>query len=978
MKKLGIVVVLLSVCFIISCKTDKYETKTLTDANGYTYEEVTNDPMKARIYTLDNGLMVYLSENKDEPRIQTMIAVRAGGTYDPPETTGLAHYFEHMMFKGTDEVGTIDWENESILIEKISDLFELHKDTDDPAEKSRIYAKIDSLSGLAAEFAVANEYDKMVGALGAKGTNAGTSNEYTVYLNNIPTNQFEKWLKLEKERFSGPVLRLFHTELETVYEEFNMSQDNDYRKINQALMSGLFKKHPYGTQTVLGKPEHLKNPSMVNIMNYFHMYYVPNNMAFCLSGDIDFEKTIKTIDQYWGDFKANENLPVRDLPKEEPITGITVKEVVGPDAESVRIGFRFDGTGSKDEKYVTLIDNILSNSQAGLIDLDLNQEQKVLGAGAYSYFMIDYGIHAFYGNPRQGQSLEEVQELLIGEIEKIKKGEFDDWMLQAVINDMSLSELRQQEGNYRAFQFVDAFIKNVDWSEKLRFLDELEKITKEELVKFANEHYKDNYVVVYKRNGKDTTSVKLEKPPITPIELNREAQSEFLKDYMTIQPEKLKPVFVDFETSIEKAKVNDNISLDYIKNETNELFSLYYIIDMGKDNILELPIAVNYLPYLGTDKYSPAELKQEFFKLGLNMGVSTGSDRSYVYISGLDKSFEEGIKLLEHVLLGVQPNQEVYDEYVNGIMKKRADAKLNKGTILWSGLFNYGKYGAFSPFTNILSEEELRSLDPEVQTDLLKNLYSYKHNIFYYGPKQVDEVNDILKENHKTPETLQDYPPEVEYTEQPTDENLVYFVDYDMVQVNIIALSKDGPFNKDLIPDARLFGEYYGSGLSSIVFQDIREARGLAYSAFATFSVPSKPDRSNYVYNYVATQADKLEDASNAMLNLMNYMPDASVQFNSAKEAIQTKIETERITKSNIFWTYLSNKDRGIDHDIRKDVYDYAKKVTYEEFEYFFDEYIKGRNYIYLIIGNRDLVDMNKMKKLGTVKELTLEELFNY
>ncbi|MCF8229414.1 MAG: insulinase family protein, partial [Bacteroidales bacterium] len=931
-----------------------------------------------RIYELDNGLKVYLSQNQDEPRIQTFIAVRAGSTYDPAETTGLAHYFEHMMFKGTDDFGTMNWEAEKVYIDKITALFEKHRATEDPDEKARIYHQIDSLSGIAAQFAVANEYDKMMTSMGAQGTNAGTSNEFTVYMNNIPANQLEKWIMLEAERFSDPVLRIFHTELETVYEEFNMSQDNDGRKLNRALMEGLFPTHPYGTQTTLGEPEHLKNPSMVNIMNYFDTYYVPNNMAFALSGDIDFAETVQLINEYWGNMEPNPALPERDLPVEAPITEPLVKEVVGPEAETMRLGFRFDGANSKDEKYVTMIDNILSNSQAGLIDLDLNQEQKVLRAGSYASFMIDYGMHVFYGNPRQGQSLDEVKELLLKEIEKIKKGNFEDWMLEAIINDMRLQQMRRQEGNFKAWSFVDAFIKNIDWAEEVQFIDELEKITKEELVQFANEHYQNNYVVVYKKTGKDTTSVKLEKPPITPVELNREAQSEFFKEFMSEQPENLEPVFVDFDEKIKKDKLKTDVDFRYIHNKTNDIFSLYYIIDMGKDHDLQLPIAVNYLPYLGTDQYSPAELKQEFFKLGLRMGVSTGDDRSYVYVSGLDKSFEKAIELLEHVLANAKPDQEVYDEYVKGIQKKRADAKLNKNTILWSGLFNYGKYGAFNPFTNIMQEEELKNLNPEFLTDLIKNIYAYDHSVFYYGPKEMQQVNGILSEQHPVPDELLDFPEEVEYNEEDTDENKVYFVNYDMVQTNILMLSKDGMFNKDLIPASRLFGEYYGSGLSSIVFQDIREARGLAYSAFAAFSVPGEMDESNYVYTFVATQADKLEDATEAMLNLMNEMPEAKAQFKNAKEAIQTQIETERITKANIFWTWLSNQERGIDYDIRKDVYEYAKNVNLEDFEAFFDEYIQGRNYNYLIIGNRDLLDMKKMKKLGKVEELTLEEIFNY
>ncbi|HXH17750.1 MAG TPA: insulinase family protein, partial [Chitinophagales bacterium] len=285
-----------------SCKP-KEQTK-------YPYESVHNDPLNARIYTLKNGLKVYLTVNSREPRIQTYIAVRAGSKFDPKETTGLAHYLEHMMFKGTQDFGTLDWEKEKIMLDTISALYELHKNTADPEQKKKIYHRIDSISYEASKLAVPNEYDKMMTSLGAKGTNAYTWVEQTVYVNDIPSNELEKWLYLESNRFRTLVLRLFHTELETVYEEFNRAQDNDYRKSWDAVQNGLYPSHPYGTQTTLGEGEHLKNPSMVNIHRYFDRYYVPNNIAICLSGELDPDKTIALIDKYFGGWQPKEVPPV--------------------------------------------------------------------------------------------------------------------------------------------------------------------------------------------------------------------------------------------------------------------------------------------------------------------------------------------------------------------------------------------------------------------------------------------------------------------------------------------------------------------------------------------------------------------------------------------------------------------------------------------------------------------------------------------
>ena len=327
------------------------------------------------------------------------------------------------------------------------------------------------------------------------------------------------------------MLRLFHTELEAVYEEFNRGQDNDFRKKFASMLDGLFPTHPYGQQTTIGTSEHLKNPSMVAIHDYFNKYYVPNNMAMVLVGDLDFDKTIKMVDESFGKLE-NKEVIHPELPKEVPITAPITKEVFGPTAENMSITFRTGAIGSHEEKLVTLVDMLLANSQAGLFDLNLNQQQKVQRAGSFTIFFNDYGIHNMDGTPKAGQTLEEVKDLILGELDKIKKGEFEDWMLDAVINDLKLSQTKQYENNSAlATAYYNAFIHRQDWKDKVQFLDDLRKITKQEVVDFANEFYKDNYVVVYKRKGEDKNIVKVENPGITPVKVNRDIQSDYVKNF---------------------------------------------------------------------------------------------------------------------------------------------------------------------------------------------------------------------------------------------------------------------------------------------------------------------------------------------------------------------------------------------------------------------------------------------------------------
>lgn len=956
----------------------EYKVVTSTDKNGYSYEEVQNDPLKARIYTLKNGFKVYLSVNKDAPRIQTFIAVKAGSTYDPKETTGLAHYLEHMMFKGTDKIGSSDWTKESKYLEEIKDLYEKHKAEPNNDKKKAIYHLIDSVSGVSANVAIANEYDKMIGKLGAKGTNAYTWHEQTVYVNDIAANEIQNWLKLERERFGKLVLRLFHTELEAVYEEFNMGQDNDYRKVYEAMNTGMFKKHPYGTQTTIGEANHLKNPSLINIHNYFDKYYIPNNMAMCLSGDFDPEATLKMIDATFGTLTSKPISPIV-LPKEDLITSPVVMEVKGPEAEALSIGYRFEGANSYDEKIVTLINGLLSNSKAGLMDLNLVQKQKVLTCAGSAYFMRDYGMQNFDATPRAGQKLEDLKDLILAEIEKIKNGDFEDWLLPAVINNLKLQDIQARESNNaRASAFVDIFIKNVPYIDNVKFIDELEKITKAEIIKFAKEHYSNNYVIVYKRTGKDDATVKVDKPIITPVSLNRDSQSDFLKNFNKLTAPKIEPVFVDFKNAINKTKLNNDIELSSIKNTSNELFSLSYILEMGKDNNKLLPLAVNYLPLIGTNKYSAADLQKELFKLGLSFSVYSADNRSYVTVSGLEKSFVPAVELLEHILANAKADKFAYQDYVQSILKDRTDSKLNKDNIFWSGLMSYGKYGDKSPFSDIIPEEKLDVINPDELTGYIKDLTSFKHKVFYYGSQDNAKLIASLNNLHKVPTKLKEIPTSTKYIEQPTNKKEVLFVNYDMVQASLMMLSKGGSFDKSELPYSRVFSEYFGGGLSSIVFQEIRESKALAYSAFAAYSQPQTLNKSNWVFGYVGTQGDKLENATNALSELMQKMPKAEKQFNSCKDAIMRKIETERIIKSNIYFTYLSNMDRGLDYDYRKDIYEKLKTMTIDDLANFFNSKVKSDGFKFLVMGNKNTLDMKLLNKFGNVREVSLNELFGY
>ena len=964
-----LIIVLFGYFFISNIFTNK------TSSYKYEYATVENDPLNTLIYTLDNGLKVYMSINKDEPRIQTNIAVKTGSKQDPADATGLAHYLEHMLFKGTSEIGTINWEEEKKILNQISDLYEERRGVVGEDERKDIYHQIDSLSLLAAEYAVANEYDKMISSLGAKGTNAYTSLEETVYINDIPSNEIEKWLMIESERFSELVLRLFHTELEVVYEEYNRSRDNDYWLSYETMNKNLYKKHPYGTQTTIGTSEHLKNPSMEKIHEYFNERYVPNNMAIILAGDLNPDLTIDLIKKYFGSYEVKD-VPEFISPQEDPIVEPQIINVAGADAEWVDVGFSLPGIDHEDIYILPLMDGLLSNGQAGLIDLNLVKGQQILSG--YSSYSInkDYSRFKLHAQPREGQSLEDAKLLLLAELEKIKNGEFEDWMLSAVIKNFKLSDIEGNEYNRtRAYKMTDAFIMDQDWSVIVNKNDKLSVLTKRDIIDFANKYFGENYIVVNKFTG-ENTSVKVEKPGISTLPLNRDTLSLFASMFENVESSRLTPVYNNYQ-DIKENKLQSGIPFYYVENTTNEIFSLSYILDMGSFSDQEMALAVEYLEYLGTDKYTPSDIEKEMFKLGLSYSVYADEERIYVSLFGLEESLEEGIIIFEHILNNVKPNQKAYDNLIADIKKQRKDNKLSKRYIAY-GMREYAKHGDDSPFKYMISEETLDTIDVQRLVSKIKQLTSYEHYVYYYGRKDFKEVSSLLDSHHKTPEVLISLVPPKDFIELDIDNNVVFFTDYDMVQSEIYMISKASLYNQDLIPPIRVFNEYFGSGLSSIVFQEIRESKALAYSAYSYFTTPSELDESHYVFAYLGTQVDKLEEATQALLELMNNMPEVDAQFEDAKVASMKKIETSRTKRSSLFWEYLDDKNMNRDYDINKDIYSALNEMTMDELKVFFNQNVKGVDYAFTVIGNKKLVDIDMLKKLGEYKELTLEDIFGY
>jgi len=389
-------------------------------------------------------------------------------------------------------------------------------------------------------------------------------------------------------------------------------------------------------------------------------------------------------------------------------------------------------------------------------------------------------------------------------------------------------------------------------------------------------------------------------------------------------------------------------------------------------------LAVSYLEYLGTKRFSAEQLKKEFYKLGCTYGVSTGEDRVYVSLSGLDENFVPALRLFEEMLAAPVADEKALKELVADILKIRRDNKKNKGLILRGGLVNYAKFGPKSPFTNIISEEDLLKIKPEELISLVTELNKTEHRILYYGPKNGAQLAQVLEVEHKAPASLKQLPEVKKFVELPIDQTVVYWANYDMVQAEIVFLTKSVPVSPELYPQGSLFNEYFGGSMSSIVFTELRESKALAYSVSSRYAFGNAKGKSNYVSSYIGTQADKLADAMKGMNDLLNKLPESANLFENSKKSIISSIETERIIKADVLFNYENALKLGMTTDSRKEIYEKVKTFTFDDIKKFQESHVANRKQAILVIGSKDKLNFEELKKYGEVKEVELKELFGY
>ncbi|MBK1878749.1 M16 family metallopeptidase [Pelagicoccus mobilis] len=932
------------------------------------------DLMQVHIYELDNGLTVYLTENDETPTFRSEITVRAGSKDDPEDATGLAHYLEHLLFKGNHEMGTSDWEKEKVHIDRITELYEEHFAEDDSERRAEIYEEINKESQLAAQYAIPGEFDTLISALGGSGINAYTAPDRTVYLEELPSNRLEQWAKIESARFTNPVLRLFQPELEIVYEEKNRAMDSKDRLIQEAIFELLYGEHPYGSQTALGSIEHLKRPSLKKIHEFFEAHYVANNMAIALAGDFEAEEAIEVIDKHFSSWKSGD-VPEFTRPMPAPITEKKSTTIHYPGQENVIIGFDTAPTKHEDEPALKLLDMILDNASAGLINLNLNQQQRVAQAGSFPYIRNDAGSQFLYGAPKEGQTLEEVEALLLEQLDLIKKGEFEDWILPAIVTDFKKNEKLALETNAGRLRLIStSYGEKKAWPDVVGEIARMEAVTKDDLIAIANKYFSKPYVVAYRKDG-DYTPPTVPKPVFDPIDIDRSKQSEFAASVLAIESELIEPDFLEKGEDYQVMKLGKGVRLFYVQNPANDLFALSKVYEMGSREMRELPMAAELLDKSGTSKRAPAELKKAWYALGADFNFAIGDHNTTLNVSGLEENFDETLELFQEVLTDSQGDAKVLEELVAIQLKKKADA-MKEPSMIFNALRNYTRFGEDSPFLTALSTDEIKALTVDDLIGKANQLSGYEHDYLYVGKMPIKEVAKKLKKLSRTKMALKPAPSRVLPKLIQREANEIVYVDYETAQSQIRIEFPGGLYDESKLPSIETFNEYFYGGMAGIVFQEMREARALAYSVWAHYLVSSFADGENLVMGFIGTQADKTVDSLAAYLDLWDNMPNSSDRFAIIQGSLDNQYRVSKIGFRKVLGSVKAWERLGIQGDPREERYEEIMDGDLESLFSFYESEIQGQPKMISILGPSAAIDMDQLKQHGELTQVEISDIF--
>ena len=935
--------------------------------------------LKVKEYRLENGLTVWLNEDHSQPKVFGAVVVKAGAK-DCPDT-GIAHYFEHMMFKGTDRIGTLDYEAEKVLLDSIAMKYDELAMTEDTAARARLQKEINELSIRSSEYVIPNEFNRLINRFGGSGLNAATSYDATIYFNTFSPQYMVQWAEINSERLINPVFRLFQSELETVYEEKNMYGDFIGGQVMDTLMARYFGPHPYA-YPIIGSTKNLKNPRLTEMHKFFEDYYVASNMALILSGDFDAQQVMPILEKAFSRIRSG-NAPKQEKVMLPPFNGRETMKVKFPIPfiKAMGLGFRGVSANHEDQVALNIAVNLLNNSNGtGYLD-KLMVEHKLMGALAINESMNEAGILAVAIMPKLLiQSYSSAEKIVWDEINRVKNGDFSDEMF----NSLKLEQKRQYASSLenidsRATIMMNLFSQGKSWNDYLNEVARIESITKEDVVRVAQKYFSNNYLCVTKSTGKYPKD-NLPKPAFSPVvPRNADASSSYAKQLEKIPEQQVAPRIIDFEKDVKTSKLTPLVTLYTTPNPLNDIFTLNISYGIGALEQPELMQLTNYLQLLGTESLSFEQFRSRLQSIGSTLAFDVTPDAFVMKVTGFDNHIDETMKLVGDFIRHAKADDKKLRQIVDDA-KVSEKAFFKSGDNVASALLEQVKYGDQSRYLRKLSLSQIKKLKGKDMLAIYDKVRSVQCDLHYCGTLPVEKVIGTIRQHlpleRTTVASNSPYYRELKQYDRPT----VFFIDMpDMAQSIVYGYVKGDPVDDKASRHAsRLFSVYFGGDMSSLMFQEIREFRSFAYRTSGRYQLPNHAHKgtAGSFTAMLSTQSDKTLDALGVLDSLIREMPLKPERVEAVKQMLVNRINNDYPPFRNLSEKVASARMEGFDRDPAEEFLRDIATMDMQDISRFYREQISGRPVVYVIAGNRKHIDMKKLAEYGTIIKVKKKDIY--
>jgi len=935
--------------------------------------------LKVKEYRLENGLTVWLNEDHSQPKVFGAVVVKAGAK-DCPDT-GIAHYFEHMMFKGTDRIGTLDYESEKVLLDSIAMKYDELAMTEDTAARARLQKEINELSIRSSEYVIPNEFNRLINRFGGSGLNAATSYDATIYFNTFSPQYMVQWAEINSERLINPVFRLFQSELETVYEEKNMYGDFIGGQVMDTLMARYFGPHPYA-YPIIGSTKNLKNPRLTEMHKFFEDYYVASNMALILSGDFDAQQVMPILEKAFSRIRSG-NAPKQEKVMLPPFNGRETMKVKFPIPfiKAMGLGFRGVSANHEDQVALNIAVNLLNNANGtGYLD-KLMVEHKLMGALAINESMNEAGILAVAIMPKLLiQSYSSAEKMVWDEINRVKNGDFSDEMF----NSLKLEQKRQYASSLenidsRATIMMNLFSQGKSWNDYLNEVARIESITKEDVVRVAQKYFSNNYLCVTKSTGKYPKD-NLPKPAFSPVvPRNADASSSYAKQLEKIPEQQVAPRIIDFEKDVKTSKLTPLVTLYTTPNPLNDIFTLNISYGIGALEQPELMQLTNYLQLLGTESLSFEQFRSRLQSIGSTLAFDVTPDAFVMKVTGFDNHIDETMELVGDFIRHAKADDKKLRQIVDDA-KVSEKAFFKSGDNVASALLEQVKYGDQSRYLRKLSLSQIKKLKGKDMLAIYDKVRSVQCDLHYCGTLPVEKVIGTIRQHLPLERTTiasnSPYYRELKQYDRPT----VFFIDMpDMAQSIVYGYVKGDPVDDKASRHAsRLFSVYFGGDMSSLMFQEIREFRSFAYRTSGRYQLPNHAHKgtAGSFTAMLSTQSDKTLDALGVLDSLIREMPLKPERVEAVKQTLVNRINNDYPPFRNLSEKVASARMEGFDRDPAEEFLRDIATMDMQDISRCYREQISGRPVVYVIAGNRKHIDMKKLAEYGTIIKVKKKDIY--